>query len=130
MNKAFVMQDFGTTVVNRQNLIYSLRIKLNRNMPELKSDEYILSAINTNNEVIDVVVRKCGHCNEIVPKVGICQDCNTEYCHKNTVENPETGFIHFIYECSGCPPAKRRAQKIIKINDGNNNNSTVNSILF
>jgi len=44
--------------------------------------------------------------NEIVPIVGICSDCNTEYEHKNTVENPETGFIHFIYECSGCPPQK------------------------
>jgi len=91
--------------------------------PELKSDEYILSAINTKNDVIDVVVCKCGHCNEIVPIVGTCPDCNTPYAHKNTVENPETGFIHFIYECSGCPPEKRRAQKIIKINDGNNRQS-------
>src|SRR5659263_160599 len=87
---------------------------------QLKSDdEYSLSAINTKNEVIEVVVRKCSHCNEMVPKVGICSECNTEYEHKNTVENPETGFIHFIYECLSCPPAKRKAQKIIKINDGN-----------
>ena len=93
-------------------------------MPELKSDEYKLSAINTKNEVIDVTVCKCGHCDEIVPKVGICPECNTVYEHKNTVENPETGFIHFIYECSGCPPAKRKAQKIIKINDGNNRASS------
>ncbi len=92
-------------------------------MPELKSDEYKLSAINTNNEVIDVVVCKCGHCNEIVPKVGVCHECNTVYEHKKTVENPETGFIHFIYECSGCPPAKRKAQKIIKINEGNGSGS-------
>jgi hypothetical protein len=83
-------------------------------------DEYSISATNTKNECIDVVVQKCHHCNEIVPKVGACSDCNTEYEHINTVENPETGFIHFIYECSGCPPAKRRAQKIVKINDGNN----------
>lgn len=86
-----------------------------------EDDEYKLSAINTKNEVVDVVVCKCKHCNEIVPKVGICKDCNTEYEHKNTVENPETGYIHFIYECSGCSPAKRRAQKIIKINDGSDN---------
>ncbi|MCZ7357202.1 MAG: hypothetical protein O8C66_14850 [Candidatus Methanoperedens sp.] len=86
---------------------------------ELKSDEYTLSAVNAKNEVIDVVVCKCGHCNEHVPKVGTCPDCNTEYVHTKTVENPETGFLHFIYEC-GCPPAKRKAQKIIKINDGNN----------
>ncbi len=81
-------------------------------------DEYTLSAITTRNEAIKVVVCKCGHCNEIVPKVGMCPECNTVYEHKNTVENPETGFIHFIYECSGCPPAKRKAQKIIKIIDG------------
>ena len=92
--------------------------------PEVKSDEYILSAVNTKNEVIDVVVCKCQHCSENVPKVGTCPDCHTEYVHTKTVENPETGFIHFIYECSGCPPAKRKAQKIIKINDGSNNKST------
>ena len=91
---------------------------------KIKSDdEYLLSAINTKNEPINVLVRKCHHCNEIVPIVGMCSDCSTEYEHKNTVENPETGFIHFIYECSGCPPAKRKAQKIIKINDGNNRKS-------
>jgi hypothetical protein len=90
-------------------------------------DEYSLSAINTKNEVINVLVRKCHHCNEIVPIVGSCSACNTGYEHKNTVENPETGFIHFIYECSGCPPAKRKAQKIIKINDGNNGNNRQSS---
>ena len=98
--------------------------------PELKSDEYILSAVNTKNEVMDIVVCKCGHCNEIVPKVGTCPDCNTEYQHKNTVENPETGFIHFIYECSGCPPEKRKAQKIIRINDGNSNSKNAKDSLI
>lgn len=84
------------------------------------TDEYTLSAVNTKNEVIDVVVRKCRHCNEFVPEVGTCPDCNMPYEHMNTVENPQTGFIHFIYECAGCPPAKRKAQKIIRINDGDN----------
>ena len=81
----------------------------------------------TRNEVINVPVRKCDHCNEIVLMVGSCSACNTGYVHKNTVENPETGFIHFIYECSGCPPARRKAQKIIKINDGNNGNGRQSS---
>ena len=112
----------GLPQQTRKVLIHPVVIKLIWNMASQieSNDEYSLSAINTKNEVISVVVRKCNHCNEIVPKVGICQDCNTEYEHKNTVENPETGFIHFVYECSGCPPAKRKAQKIIKINDGNN----------
>lgn len=86
--------------------------------PEVKSDEYVLSATNSKNEVIDVVICKCQHCDEMVPKVGTCPDCNTVYEHKNTVENPETGYLHFIYECSGCPPGNRKAQKIIKINEG------------
>lgn len=111
----------------RKVLIYPVVIRLIWNMAsELKiksDDEYSLSAINTKNEAINVLVRKCHHCNEIVPIVGMCSDCSTEYEHKNTVENPETGFIHFIYECSGCPPAKRKAQKIIRINDGNNRQS-------
>lgn len=97
-------------------------------MPE--SNEYTVSAVNTNNEVMDVVVCKCGHCNEIVPKVGLCPDCNTVYAHTKTVENPETGFIHFIYECSGCPPAKRKAQKIIRINDGNSNSKNAKDSLI
>lgn len=92
-------------------------------MPAL--DEYIVSAINIKNEVIDVTIRKCGHCNEMVPKVGSCPDCNTEYIHMNTVENPETGFIHFIYECLGCPPSRRRAQKVIKINEGNSSKDDI-----
>ncbi len=91
---------------------------------ESKSDAYTLSAINTKNEVIDVVVCRCHHCNENVPDVGKCPDCKTEYEHVKTVENPETGFIHFIYECSGCPPGKRKAQKIIKINDGSTSSTT------
>jgi hypothetical protein len=115
----------GLPQQTRKVLIYPMDIKLIWNMASQieSNDEYSLSAINTKNEVINVIVRKCHHCNEIVPKVGICQDCNTEYEHKNTVENPETGFIHFVYECSGCPPSKRKAQKIIKINDGNNRTS-------
>ncbi len=97
-------------------------------MPE--SNEYTVSAVNTSNEVMDVVVCKCGHCSEIVPKVGLCPDCNTVYMHTKTVENPETGFIHFIYECSGCPPAKRKAQKIIRINDGNGSSKNAKDSLI
>lgn len=92
-------------------------------MPAL--DEYIVSAINIKNEAIDVKICKCGHCNEMVPKVGRCSECNTEYIHVNTVENPETGFMHFIYECSGCPPSRRRAQKVIKINEGNSSKDDI-----
>jgi len=97
--------------------------------PESTGDEYKVSAINTKNEVIDVIVRKCDHCNENVPTVGSCPDCNTEYMHTRTVENPGTGFIHFIYECSGCPPGKRKAQKVIKINDGNSSKGTRDDLI-
>ncbi len=93
------------------------------------SDSYTISAINTRNEVIDVVVCKCNHCNENVPVVGTCPDCHTPYDHVRTVENPETGFIHFVYECSGCPPGKRKAQKTIKINDGNSKSSTRDDLI-
>jgi len=90
---------------------------------ELKNEEYKISAINTRNEYISVLVWKCPHCNELVPKVGICNDCKTEYVHKSTFENHETGYIHYLYECSGCPPDKRKAQKVIKIDEGNNKKS-------
>ncbi len=94
-----------------------------------ESESYTISAINTKNEVIDVVVSKCDHCNEIVPIVGKCPDCKTIYEHVKTVENPETGFIHFVYECSMCPPEKRKAQKIIRINDGNSNSNTKDDLI-
>ena len=94
-----------------------------------ESDSYTISAINTKNEVIDVVVTLCHHCKENVPVVGTCPDCHTEYEHVKTVENPETGFIHFVYECSKCPPGKRKAQKIIRINDGNSNSNTRDDLI-
>jgi len=94
-----------------------------------ESDSYTISAINTKNEVIDVVVTLCHHCKENVPVVGTCPDCHTEYEHVKTVENPETGFIHFVYECSKCPPGKRKAQKIIRINDGNSNSTTKDDLI-
>lgn len=97
--------------------------------PETESDEYVISALNTKNEVIDVTVSKCEHCNEIVPVVGICGDCDTTYVHKHTLENPDTGFIHFIYECEGCPPDKRKAQKTIKVNEGNGRTESTDTIV-
>jgi hypothetical protein len=94
-----------------------------------ESDSYTISAINTKNEVIAVVVTRCRHCNENVPVVGTCTDCLTEYEHVKTVENPDTGFIHFVYECSECPPGKRKAQKIIRINEGKSNTSTRDDLI-
>ena len=94
-----------------------------------ESDSYTISAINTKNEVINVVITLCHHCNENVPVVGKCPDCQTEYEHVKTVENPDTGFIHFVYECSKCPPGKRKAQKIIRINDGNSNSNTKDDLI-
>lgn len=97
-------------------------------MPE-EPDTYKISAINTKNEEIYVTVTKCNHCNENVPVVGMCPDCHTSYDHVKTVENPETGFIHFVYECSGCPEGKRKAQKIIKPADGNSNGNTRDELI-
>jgi hypothetical protein len=94
-----------------------------------ESDPYTISAINTKNEVIEVTVVRCDHCNENIPLVGTCPDCKTPYEHTRTVENPETGFIHFVYECSGCPSGKRKAQKIIRINDGNSNTNTRDDLI-
>jgi len=62
---------------------------------KIKSDdEYSLSAINTTNEVINVVVRKCLHCNEMVPIVGICSDCSTDMNTKYSGE-PGNRFYPF-----------------------------------
>lgn len=97
--------------------------------PDIDNKEYAISALNTRNEVIDVKVSKCSHCNEIVPVVGMCGDCNMAYVHTQTLENPDTGFLHFIYECAGCPPDKRKAQKTIKINEGNGRTESTDQIV-
>jgi len=97
--------------------------------PDIESKEYVISALNTNNVVIDVTVSMCEHCNEIIPVVGTCDDCGTAYVHKRTLENPDTGFIHFIYECEGCPPDKSKAQKIIKVNEGNGRTESTDRIV-
>jgi len=41
------------------------------------------------------------HCNQLIPYVGDCKDV-------------KTGFLHYIFECSGCHEGERTAQKTIK----------------
>ena len=79
-----------------------------------KKIEYKLTALNTQNHLIDIIVHECQHCHELVPKVGNCPLCGTAYNHLQTIENFQTGFLHYIYECSGCPEDRRKAQKVIK----------------
>ena len=81
-----------------------------------KKKEFKMTALNTDNNIVDVTVHECAHCSELIPKVGNCPDCGSAYTHLNTVENFETGYMHYIYEC-GCPPAQRKAQKILKITE-------------
>jgi len=81
------------------------------------NQEYKLTVLNARNDLIDIVVHECEHCHELIPKVGDCPECGTAYNHLKTVENFKTGFLHYIYECSGCPEDKRKAQKTIKLID-------------
>jgi len=81
-----------------------------------KKKEFKLTALNTSNDIVEVMVHECLHCRELVPKVGVCPACNTPYTHLSTVENFETGFLHYIYEC-GCPAGERKTQKILKITE-------------
>lgn len=78
--------------------------------------EYKLTALNTDNNMVEVVVHECQHCRELIPKVGDCPLCGAAYTHLSTVENFKTGYLHYIYECC-CPEERRKAQKILNITE-------------
>ncbi len=81
-----------------------------------KKKEFKLTALNTDNDIVEITVHECPVCRELIPKVENCPTCNTPYTHLNTVENFKTGYLHYIYEC-GCPAHERKAQKILKITE-------------
>lgn len=81
-----------------------------------KKKEFKLTALNTDNDIVEITVHECPVCRELIPKVENCPACNTPYVHLNTVENFKTGYLHYIYEC-GCPEHERKAQKILKITE-------------
>ncbi|MCZ7357591.1 MAG: hypothetical protein O8C66_12185 [Candidatus Methanoperedens sp.] len=85
--------------------------------PKKKKTEFKLTAVDRFNKVIDVMVHECQDCRELVPNVGNCPNCGMAYTHVKTVEDFKTGFLHYIYECSGCPAEERKAQKVIKFTD-------------
>lgn len=82
-----------------------------------KKKEYRLTALTTDNTIIEVVVHECEHCHELIPNVGECSQCGTPYNHLKTIEDFKTGFLHYIYECTGCPEEERKAKKIIKLTE-------------
>lgn len=77
-----------------------------------------LTVLDSKNTRVEIPFYECNHCNELIPDVGDCRDCGTSYDHQKTVDNFNTGFLHYIYECSGCPEDQRTAQKIIKFPHG------------
>lgn len=81
-----------------------------------KKKEFKLTALNTDNNIVEIIVHECLHCRELIPKVENCSKCGAPYTHLDTVENFKTGYLHYIYECS-CPPLERKAQKILKITE-------------
>ncbi len=85
--------------------------------PKKKKTEFKLTAVDRYNKVIEVIVHECLDCRELVPKVGDCPQCGTAYKHTRTVEDFKTGFLHYIFECNGCPAEERKAQKIIKFTE-------------
>ncbi len=86
----------------------------------------LMTVMNKKNVVEDIYFKECGHCTEKIPVVGKCSTCGTEYTHMRTFEDYETGFLHFVYTCSGCPEDQCKAQKVVKIYDGNGNGEPTN----
>ena len=85
--------------------------------PKKKKTEFKLTAIDKYENVMTVFVHECPECSELVPVVGNCPMCGTSYAHTRTIEDFKTGFLHYIYECGGCPEKERKAQKVIKFTE-------------
>lgn len=83
---------------------------------EKKKKEFKLTALNTDNNIVEITVHECPLCKELVPRVENCPRCGAAYTHLNTFENFKTGYLHYIYECC-CPPEERKAQKVLKITE-------------
>ncbi|MCL7414986.1 MAG: hypothetical protein M8349_02845 [ANME-2 cluster archaeon] len=90
-------------------------------MTDRPKNETKITVMNNKNIVEDIYFKECHHCSENIPVVGTCTTCGTDYIHIRTFENYETGFLHFVYTCSGCPEDHRKAQKMVKIYEGNGN---------
>ncbi|MBU4338317.1 hypothetical protein KKD57_02035 [Patescibacteria group bacterium] len=69
---------------------------------------------NKEGEQIKVKCDECERCKQVVPKVGTCSDCGTEYQHWKTVEDGKTGFLYFLYKCSGCREDMQKAKRILR----------------
>lgn len=82
-----------------------------------KKNERNFTVLDSKKNRVEIPFYECEHCNQSIPDVGDCKDCGTSYKHLKTVEDFKTGFLHYIFECSGCPEAERTARKIIKFKE-------------
>lgn len=90
-------------------------------LTEKPKNRTLITVVNNKNAIEDVYFEECNHCTEKIPVVGVCSTCGTDYIHMRTFEDYETGFLHYIFTCSGCPEDQRKARKVVKIYEGNGN---------
>lgn len=86
-----------------------------------------VTVLTSKNTVENIFFEDCCHCSEKVPVVGKCSVCGTDYEHLRTIDNYETGFLHYIFSCSGCPEDQRKAQKILKVYEVSGGNNEASS---
>lgn len=96
-------------------------------MTERPKNGNLVTVMTSKNTIESIYFEDCSHCTEKIPVVGQCSSCGTDYEHLRTVENYENGFLHYIYECSGCPEDQRKAKKVIKIHEGVTENGEATS---
>jgi hypothetical protein len=89
-----------------------------------KKRECNLTVLDSKKNKVEIPFFECNHCDQLIPDVGECGDCGTPYKHLKTVEDFETGFLHYIFECSGCPEGERTARKILKFKEEEKNNES------
>jgi hypothetical protein len=79
-----------------------------------RKQECNLTVLDSRNNKVEIPFFECNHCDQLIPDVGECGACGTAYKHLKTVEDFKTGFLHYIFECSGCPEDERTARKMLK----------------
>lgn len=82
-----------------------------------KKKERTFTVLDSKKNKVEIPFHECDHCSQLIPIVGDCKDCGTSYKHLKTVEDFRTGFLHYIFECSGCPEGERTARKVINFKE-------------
>lgn len=74
-------------------------------------ENHKIVAIGPDGNMIEIPAYFCPKCEQYVPVVEDCSNCGGPHTHIYTKDEHEKNLVHYVYECNGCPPGKRKAKK-------------------